>query len=184
MLTTIFSRLSFPRLTIIIFLALLGCNKEDPNAAGVKHFYFEFVDTIESDYSLELLDAVAKILVESDYLISEESAEAGWPFYGSVKRGKKVLKTDMMPPHTNVNRLSPIANLKTYNQGEHTMKAVFTIRIVENQRIIITKESFEWVDDSWRQFSKKLDSEFDMNAESKNDLFNRIAKTLIRYTFK
>ena len=174
----------------IIIICLFGalfagsCESNNENLAGVKHFYFEIIDNIQSEYTEQLVQHITEVLPQYDYLISEESANLDWPFYGNVERGSKVLKTDMMPPHTNINRLSPIRNLKEYNQGEHTMKAVFTIENKDDKTITIIKESFEWSDGSWHKFSKKLATDFDVEMTNKDETFSKVSKTLIRYTFK
>jgi hypothetical protein len=176
--------------SIIVIISLFGalfiggCGPTNENLAGVKHFYFELIDNVQSEYSEELVQHITDALPQYDYLISEESADAGWPFYGSVERGSMVLKTDMMPPHTNVNRLSPISKLKEYNQGEHSMKAVFTIENMNDHTITIIKESFEWTGGEWHKFSKKLATDFNLEDGSRNEIFIKVSKTLIRYTFK
>lgn len=152
--------------------------------AGVKNFYFEIIDNIQSDFSLQLVEQISETLPQNDYLISEESAAQGWPFFGIVPRGSEVLKTDMMPPHSNVNRLTPIRDLKNYNTGEHKMKAVFTINNSSSETISISKESFEWKDGSWVKFSKKLETEFEIDLTNADEVYAKAAKTLIRYTFK
>ena len=175
---------------IIIIISLFGvlffggCETKNENSAGVKHFYFELIDNVQSDYSEELVQYITEDLPQYDYLISEESADAGWPFYGHVERGSSVLKTDMMPPHTNVNRLSPVSKLKEYNQGEHSMKVVFTIENKDDHTITIIKESFEWTGSKWQKFSKKLATDFNLEDGNRNEIFIKISKTLIRYTFK
>lgn len=177
----------FNFLFILALSSLSVCcknEKKDPNLAGVKHFYFEFVDNVQSELTKELIQSMTETMPEFDYLMSEETASKGWPFYGPVKRGSRVLKTDMMPPHSNVNRLSPISKLKNYNQGEHTMKALFTIIHKDDHSITITEESFEWSDGEWHQFSKKLFGDYDIASASQEELAEAISKTLIRYTFK
>ena len=175
---------------IIVIITLFGaffiggCGPTNENLAGVKHFYFELKDHVQSEYSEQLVLHITEVLPLYDYLISEESADAGWPFYGHVERGSKVLKIDMMPPHTNVNRLSPISKLKEYNQGEHSMKVVFTIENKDDHTITISKESFEWTGSEWHKFSKKLATDFNIEDGSRNEIFIKISKTLIRYTFK
>lgn len=165
-------------------LLVLSCLQKDEKIAGVKHFYVEFVDQIQSEKSQNIIKDVSSILPEYDYLISEESAENGWPFYGNVKRESVVLKSEMMPPHTNVNRLSMIGQLSTYNMDEHTMKALFTITSKNDSIISIIKESFEWSDGEWHKFSKKLTTDFDIKNNHNQELNDKISKTLIRYTFK
>lgn len=154
------------------------------NNAGVKHFYIEFVDNIESDYSKVLIEHLSVILPRHDYFISEESANKGWPYYEEVVRGAKVLKTDMMPPHTSINRISPIGQLKNYNQGEHSYKAIFTINNLNENLISITKESFTWKEDKWQKMSMKISTKFKVQDSNQIESFTKIAKTLVRYTFK
>ena len=161
-----------------------GCESKNEHLAGVKHFYFELIDNVQSEYTIQLTDHIMEILPQYDYLISEETANLGWPFYGPVERGSKVLKTDMMPPHTNVNRLSPINSLVDYNKGEHSMKAVFTIEYKDEATINIIKESFEWSNGNWHKFSKKLSTDFNIVVSNKDETFRKVSKTLIRYTFK
>lgn len=161
-----------------------SCNIEDEEVAGVKHFYFEFIDTIQSEQSTNMINDVSSIFPMSDYIMSEESAADGWPFYGNVERESKVLKTDMMPPHSNVNRLSPISELSNYNEGEHTMKVVYTLTSSSDTTMAISKESFEWGHEEWRKFSKKMTTEFNLTRLNHEDLVDKISKTLIRYTFK
>jgi hypothetical protein len=161
-----------------------GCDNKKEDLAGVKHFYFEIIDNVQNQYTHQLVQHIIEVLPQHDYLISEASANAGWPFYGHVERGSRVLKTDMMPPHTNVNRLSPLSKLKEYNQGEHSMKAVFTIENKDDKTITVIKESFEWTGSEWHKFSKKLATDFNLEDGSRNEIFIKISKTLIRYTFK
>ncbi len=176
------------RRTIILFLIISfvsgGCANKEEDLAGVKHFYFEIIDNVQNQYTHQLVQHITEVLPQYDYLISEASANSGWPFYGQVERESRVLKTDMMPPHTNVNRLSPISNLKQYNQGEHTMKAVFTFENKNERTITIIKETFEWSDGNWRKFSKRLSTDFDIGMNNKDETFSKVSKTLIRYTFK
>lgn len=176
------------RFFIYSFLILIGCNstdeKSDKNVAGVKHFYFEFIDDVQTDYSILLINKVSSIFPQYDYIMSEESAEKGWPFYGNVTRGSKVLKTEMMPPHSNVNRLSPIDKLTTYNNGEHTLKVRFTLTRKNDSTIAITKESFDWKEGEWHKFSKKLTTDFAIDQDNQKETISKISKTLIRYTFK
>lgn len=173
---------------ICSFLVLIACasdNKEsDRNVAGVKHFYFEFIDHVQTDHSKQLIIDVSSIFPQYDYIMSEGSAAKGWPFYGTVKRGSKVLKAEMMPPHSNVNRLSPIVKLDDYNVGEHTMKVLFTLNAKNDSTISITKESFKWKAGKWHKFSKKLTTDFNINRNSRNQMAEKASKTLIRYTFK
>lgn len=171
-------------LIIVLSSCGMGTTKqEDKNVAGVKHFYFKFIDNVQSEYSAGIIKDVSQLMPQYDYLISEESAAKGWPFWGSVKRGSKVLKTDMMPPHSNVNRLSPIKELTTYNQGEHTMKVLFTIDSKNDSTLLITKESFKWKAGEWHILSKKLTTDFNIN-NNQSLVADKISKTLIRYTFK
>ena len=165
-------------------LIIGGCEPKNENLAGVKHFYFELIDNVQSEYTEQLVQYITEVLPQYDYLISEETANLGWPFYGPVEGGSKVLKTDMMIPHTNVNRLSPINSLNNYNQGEHIMKAVFTIESKDEASVTIIKESFEWYNGNWRKFSKKLSTDFKIGANNKDETFRKVSKTLIRYTFK
>ena len=165
-------------------LIIGGCESKNENLAGIKHFYFDLVDNVQSEYTEQLVQYITEVLPQNDYLISEETANLGWPFYGPVERGSKVLKTDMMIPHTNVNRLSPINSLVDYNKGEHTMKAVFTIESKDEATINIIKESFEWSNGNWHKFSKKLSTDFNIVVSNKDETFRKVSKTLIRYTFK
>ena len=112
-------------LFMLLLLMMFSCDKKQEDLAGVKHFYFEFVDQIDNQYSQSLIDRISDQLPKYDYLISEKSGAAGWPFYESVERGSKVLKSDMVPPHSNVNRFSDIEYLPKqtgHDQNEHIMK--------------------------------------------------------------
>lgn len=171
-------------LSIISTSLLTGCTAKDENEAGVKHFYFEFIDNVQSDLSASVIEDVTKIMPQYDYLMSEESAAKGWPFYGNVARGSSVLKTDMMPPHTNVNRLSPIKQLANYNEDEHTMKVVFVVDKFDNSLLTISKQSFEWHGEEWHNYSMKLATDFKTENIDQQELVEKISKTLIRYTFK
>ena len=171
---------------LLLTLAAMSfsCGEHNENRAGVKHFYFEFIDKVESAFSQQVIVDASKFLPQHDYLMSEESASKGWPFYGNVKRGSIVLKSDMMPPHTNVNRLSPITQLDDYNNGEHTMKVVFIIEKYDNSLLTISKESFEWSGGEWHKYSMKITTDFKTENISQVALVEKISKTLIRYTFK
>ena len=116
--------------------------------------------------------------------MSEKSAAIGWPYYGNVERGSKVLKTEMMPPHTNVNRLSPISQLSTDNEGEHTLKLICTIKPINDSTIDVVKKSYSWHNNEWQSFSKELNTEFKIERFNQQETIDKISKTLIRYTFK
>lgn len=176
-------------LLFILFLLLsvltISCNQQpNENLAGVKHFYFEFIDLANTDYTKSIVIEVSNIFPQNDYLMSEESAAKGWPFYGSIERGSSVLKSDMMPPHTNVNRLSPISKISFTKNEEHILKAVFSIKSKNDSTLSITKESFEWHEEEWITFSKKLTTDFHIKEAEKREVALKISKTLIRYTFK
>jgi hypothetical protein len=180
-----------PKYLILSLFALAAClitscntQKQDDNVAGAKHFYFEFVDEVQSEFTTRVINDISKIMVQYDYIMSEESAAKGWPFYGTVERGSKVLKTDMMPPHTNVNRLSPISKLTTYNDNEHTLKVIYTVQSVNDSTVNVVKKSYDWHNNEWRSFSKELNSEFEITNAEQEDIIKKISKTLIRYTFK
>ena len=180
-----------PKFLILSLFVLAAClitscntQKQDDNVAGVKHFYFEFVDEVQNEISIEIINEVSKIMVQHDYLMSEESAAKGWPFYGAVERGGLVLKTDMMPPHSNVNRLSPISKLTDYDDSDHILKVVYTINAINDSTIIVDKKSFSWHKNEWQSFSQKMNTEFEIGSVKQEDIVEKISKTLIRYTFK
>ena len=158
--------------------------KQDEDLAGVKHFYFEFVDEVQNELTIEIINKVSKNMVQYDYVMSEKSAAIGWPYYGNVERGSKVLKTEMMPPHTNVNRLSPISQLSTDNEGEHTLKLICTIKPINDSTIDVVKKSYSWHNNEWQSFSKELNTEFKIERLNQQETIDKISKTLIRYTFK
>ncbi|MDH5474389.1 MAG: hypothetical protein OEX22_01730 [Cyclobacteriaceae bacterium] len=173
---------------VIVFIAYLntscGTQSKDENVAGVKHFYFEFVDEVQNEITIEIINEVSKHMVQYDYIMSEESAAKGWPFYGNVERGTRVLKTEMMPPHSNVNRLSPISKLTNYDDDEHILKVVYTIKAINELAINIDKKSYSWHNDEWQSFSQKMSTTFEIDTPKQEDLIDKISKTLIRYTFK
>jgi len=178
-----------PKASIFVFIVLTACTwmsdtKHNEDIAGVKHFYFEFIDHVQSEYSVSMIEQVSTILPQYDYLISKESAVKGWPFYGNVKRGSILLKTEMMPPHSNVNRLSPIKELTNFNKKKHIMRVLFTIESINDSTLRITKESFQWSAEGWHQFSKKISTDFDIKLDNQQEVVSNISKTLIRYTFK
>ena len=55
---------------------LTSCNtqKQDEDLAGVKHFYFEFVDEVQNELTIEIINKVSKNMVQYDYVMSEKSA--------------------------------------------------------------------------------------------------------------
>lgn len=172
--------------SLILLLGVLPIScKQQPNenVAGVKHFYFEFVDQVNSEFTESIIAETSKIFPQFDYLMSDDSAAKGWPFYGTVERGSTVLKSEMMPPHSNVNRLSNISEI-SYTKDEHLLKAIFTIEAKNDSILSITKESFEWHNKKWNKFSKKMVTDFNIKDVEKKDVILKISKTLIRYTFK
>jgi hypothetical protein len=164
--------------------ASCASQEQDANVAGVKHFYFEFVDEIQNEITIEIIDEASKIMVQHDYIMSEESASKGWPFYGTIERESKVLKTEMMPPHSNVNRLSPINQLTTHKEGEHTLKVIYTINSINDSTINVDKKSYDWHNNEWQGFSKKMSTEFNIKSSNQPNINKKISRTLIRYTFK
>lgn len=174
-------------LFMLLLLMMFSCDKKQEDLAGVKHFYFEFVDQIDNQYSQSLIDRISDQLPKYDYLISEKSGAAGWPFYESVERGSKVLKSDMVPPHLNVNRLSSIEFLlgePMQDHHEHVMKLFVVFHSLENGELILTKQSFEQNGEDWDVFSMEIESKFQTDDKSTAVVADKIAKTLTRYTFK
>ncbi|MFY0626244.1 MAG: hypothetical protein JXR07_08120 [Reichenbachiella sp.] len=174
---------------IFVLGLIAGCMSvvvHEANIAGVKHFYYEINDKVESQLTRQISNDLEKILPRFDYIISESSAAEGWPFYGQLERGSLVMKSDMMPPHSNVNRLSPIHELDTnsIDPKEHIKKLIITISLSPNGKLIVSKESFRPKNDSWIVFSMKSKSEFDPNVADVASISDKISKTLIRYTFK
>ena len=50
--------------------------------------------------------------------------------------------------------------------------------------ITVIKETYEWSEGNWRKFSKRLSTDFDISMNTKDEIFSKVSKTLIRYTFK
>lgn len=174
-------------LVIIMLMFMLSCATRNENVAGVKHFYFEFDDQVKTEYSLALIDQISEQLPKYDYLISEESGAEGWPFYASVDRGSRVLKSEMVPPHSNVNRLSAIEYLPedmAHGEDEHLMKLIVELKAMDNGVLILDKQSFKWKNNQWEVFSMKIESQFRTDEKPVEEVADKIAKTLTRYTFK
>jgi hypothetical protein len=168
----------------MLFLAMMvACSGDNPNKAGVKKFYYEFEDNINQPWTQELIGQLGERFQQGDYLISAASAEAGWPFYATVERGAMVLKSDMIPPHTKVNRLTPISQLDLDDDQDHPHKLLVILDLDSAQQLHVTKQSYTWENGDWEVFSKRLYSELDPSYKG-GALVDTLSKTLIRYTFK
>ena len=171
-------------LIITLGLLVLGCTRDNSQYAGVKHFYVEFEDHIDSPFSTELIANIERQMESGDFYISEESAEQGWPFYATVPRGQKVERQLIIPPHTLVNRISPVEDLEDPDKGDHILKLWVQLDLDSTNNLLVAKQSFERVNGEWQVFSKKLITSFEIPDSSGEDLEDKVAKTLIRYTFK
>ena len=171
------------KMGLLFFVLMVSCSSDNPNRAGVKQFYYEFEDNINQPWTQELTKEIGARFQQGDYLISAASAEAGWPFYATVERGATVLKSDMIPPHTKVNRLSPISDIELDNHQDHPHKLLVILDLDSAQQLHVTKQSYIWENGQWEVFSKRLYADFDPSYKA-GALTDTLSKTLIRYTFK
>ena len=169
--------------TILLSWALSSCQTKNPDKAGVKQFYYIFSDSIDNDWSHALISDLSKEFERGDYYISEASAASGWPFYATAEPGVVVLKSDMIPPHTLVNRLAPISDFDAGTQGDHIHKLWILLEQDSLRQLAVTKQSYTWSNDQWVVFSKRLGSEYAM-PDDPSLLVDTLSKTMIRYTFK
>ena len=170
-------------MSLLFFAMMVACSTDNPNRAGVKLFYYEFEDNINKPWTQELIAQLGERFQQGDYLISAASAEAGWPFYATVERGAMVLKSDMIPPHTMVNRFTPISQIDLDDHQDHLHKLLIILDLDSAQQLLVTKHSYTWENGDWEGFSKRLYSEVDPSYNG-GSLVDTLSKTLIRYTFK
>lgn len=170
-------------MSLLFFAMVVACSTDNPNRAGVKQFYYEFEDNINQPWTQELIKEIGVRFQQGDYFISAASAEAGWPFYATVERGATVLKSDMIPPHSKVNRLLPMSQIDLDDHQDHLYKLLVIMDLDSAQQLHVTKQSYIWNNGQWQVLSKRLYADFDPSYKA-GALADTLSKTLIRYTFK
>ena len=163
-----------------------SCSKgpEEAEFADVGIYFFYFNDEVKTEESRWLVNHLTKSFQKYDYIMSNESAEAGWPYFGEIKKGEKIPQTEILPPHKFLHRLIPFDRYETDNSLNYYFKIKYSI-LNYGKQLIIKAETFERRSGQWILISSPPLSKINVKKyKSKLSLSNDVNKTLIRDTFK
>lgn len=175
---------------IVIFLVIIsvgcfvGCNNpsNQDNIAQVEYYYFECYDSTDVTLSKRLMEDIEKYMQRPwDYILTDESAAKGWPFFGDVKRGTRVKREIIMPPHSTVHRVAPLRN---YKREEAAKKLEITILSIDSSQVEVKFRLFSGKTDNWKRIVNQPEHYYSLKENGWDELVEEISKAAIRNTFK
>ena len=166
-------------------IALLACTRQDPVDYAVPAYYhFQFVDSANTNASRELIEKASASFIAHDYIMTEASAEEGWPFYGSIENGTKVRKDELLPPHYTVHIMKPWQDGSEFVDDAEHYKPVFTV-LAYDDTVRIRVVNYFLVSGQWTRKAAPPDVRLATGRFTSADaLHDRLIKTLMRDTFK
>ena len=180
------------RISIIILLLVstiatfyVSCDNKtsDKDYAPIEYYYAQCLDSSVAPLSKELIRGIENYLERSmDYILTEESAAKGWPYYGEVMRDSKVERQIIMPPHSTVHR---VAKFNDQSLPEENIKRLeITILYLDSRQADVKFKIYYGKPDEWKRIVDQPKHNFLIDGRDMKALAEEISKAAIRFTFK
>lgn len=166
---------------LILFTACQSDYSSNQQYAETTTYYFDIVQNFSNQGETSLATEVSKLLENKKYAITNRSGK-DWPFFQSYNLNEKVLRADLMVPHTVSHSLINIRQNQCIANNDVRLKIVLNKQGDEFNfdMVIYEREKNDWlkkVDTGNHRISKN-------KFESKEDLIQVIYETIVRYSFK
>ena len=161
-----------------------GCNTSSQREkyAEAESYYYEFYDSARESSSQKLIQEMAVYMQRPfDYILTEESAAKGWPYYGDVPRGTRVKREIIMPPHSTVHRVEPLSQ---YKNDKPAKMLEITILSLDSVRVEVKFRLFKGKAGQWIRIVNQPEHYYPLKEKRQEELVEEISKAAIRNTFK
>jgi len=169
---------------LVIGILFSKCNNSSQSEkyAEVESYYYEFYDSARGSLSQKLIQEMAVYMQRPfDYILTEESAAMGWPYFGDVQRGTRVKREIIMPPHSTVHRMEPLSQ---YMNDEPAKRLEITILSLDSAHVEVKFRLFKGKAGQWIRIVNQPEHQYPIKEKRREDLVEEISKAAIRNTFK